>query len=341
MPITAEVPGTGFAQVTFAARIGDGPWRPVGTDDAPNGRTFRVFHDLRDVPAGMPLAYKAIVKDAAGAVASAAADATAGPEPAPEQPGTANRDWLVVHYQRADHDGWGLHLWGDAIADGTATDWASPRRRDGVDTFGAYWRVPLKNAELPLDYVIHRGDTKDPGADQHFTPAVQPEAYAVSGAQAVHPTRAAAENRVVLHYRRPDGNHDGWGLHVWGGAAEPTDWASPLPPVRADGFGAVFEVPLAEGAKSLSYIIHKGDDKDLPADQSLDVSASGHEVWRLAGTEGLVLPVPAATGRGTPTWARPGRTGSTATRWPGRPSRRCGTPWPSATAAASPTRTAT
>ncbi|MFC7108319.1 hypothetical protein ACFQQB_52670 [Nonomuraea rubra] len=42
-----------------------------------------------------------------------------------------------------------MHLWGDAIADGTATDWASPRRRDGVDTFGAYWRVPLKNAELP------------------------------------------------------------------------------------------------------------------------------------------------------------------------------------------------
>ncbi|MFC7108320.1 hypothetical protein ACFQQB_52675 [Nonomuraea rubra] len=98
MPITAEVPGTGFAQVTFAARIGDGPWRPVGTDDAPNGRTFRVFHDLRDVPAGMPLAYKAIVKDAAGAVASAAADATAGPEPAPSSPArrTATGWWCTT-----------------------------------------------------------------------------------------------------------------------------------------------------------------------------------------------------------------------------------------------------
>ncbi|MFC6374549.1 pullulanase-type alpha-1,6-glucosidase [Nonomuraea thailandensis] len=203
----------------------------------------------------------------------------------------------TIHYRRPDgaYDGWGLHLWGDAIADGTATDWANPRMPDGVDAFGAHWRVPLKDAALPPGYVIHRGDTKDPGPDQHFTPAAQPEAYVVCGTRTVHPTRAAAENKVVLHYRRPDGNHDGWGLHVWGGAAAPTDWASPLPPARADGFGAVFEVPLAEGAKSLSYIIHKGDDKDLPADQSLDVSASGHEVWRLAGTEGLLLPRPAAT----------------------------------------------
>ncbi|MFB4263584.1 pullulanase-type alpha-1,6-glucosidase [Nonomuraea sp. GTA35] len=82
---------------------------------------------------------------------------------------------------------------------------------------------------------------------------------------------------------------------MWAGAAEPTGGSPPLPPARAGGFGAVFEVPLAEGAKSLSHIIHQGDDKDLPAGQSLDVSAPGHEGWRPAGAEGLPLPRPAAT----------------------------------------------
>ncbi|GAA3589916.1 hypothetical protein GCM10022419_085560 [Nonomuraea rosea] len=204
----------------------------------------------------------------------------------------------TVHYHRPDgaYDGWGLHVWGGALAGGAATGWTSPRPPDGADGFGAYWNVPLRNAADSLSFVIHRGDEKDPGRDQRFTPAVQPEAYVSSGFAAVHATRAAAENAVVLHYRRPDGNHDRWGLHVWGGAAEPTDWASPLRPVGTDGFGAVFRVPLAEGAKSLRYVIHDGDDKDLPEDQTLDVARAGHEIWRLGATQALLLPQPSAMG---------------------------------------------
>ncbi|MBB5132050.1 pullulanase-type alpha-1,6-glucosidase [Thermocatellispora tengchongensis] len=402
VPVTATVPGHGFDQVTFAARVGDGEWRVLGTDDAPtrvgDDRLFRIFHDLRGVPAGTPIAYKAVVKDSAGRHASARAQAVKAPDPVQPAPGAARRDWLVVHYQRQDgdydgwglhvwgdveqptdwasplplrgedafgrfawirlkpgaanvglvvhrgdekdggdrivnparngevwlvaghdgvytsraaaqghatvryhrpdgaYDGWGLHLWGDAIADGAATDWASPRMPDGTDEFGAYWEVPLKNASAPLEFIVHRGDEKDPGPDQAFTPAGQPEAYVVSGQAAVHPTRAAAEGEAVLHYHRPDGDYDGWGLHVWSGAAEPTEWARPIMPEKVDGFGATFRVPLAEGARSLSYIIHRGDEKDLPGDQSLDLTATGHEAWRVAATEGYVLPQPAAAG---------------------------------------------
>ncbi|MFB4274131.1 pullulanase-type alpha-1,6-glucosidase [Nonomuraea sp. MTCD27] len=57
---------------------------------------------------------------------------------------------------------------------------------------------------------------------------------------------------------------------MWGGAAAPADRASPLRPSGTDGFGAVFTVPLAEGAKSLSHIIHEGDDQDLPAATGAD-----------------------------------------------------------------------
>ncbi|WP_240506517.1 pullulanase-type alpha-1,6-glucosidase [Thermoactinospora rubra] len=398
VPVTATVPGTGFAQVTFAARVGDGGWRVLGTDDAPNGRTFRIFHDLAGIPAGTTITYKAVVKDAAGRIASASAQATVGPDPAPEPPGAVKRDWLVVHYNRPggdydgwglhvwgdveqptdwagplplrgedgygrfawiklkpgatsvgviahkgdekdggdrivnpartgevwiaqgrpdtyasraaaqgyatvhysrpdkQYDGWGLHLWGEAIADGAGTDWANPRMPDGVDSFGAFWKVPLKNPDAPLNYIIHRGDAKDPGPDQAFVPSAQPEAYVNSGSDVIHPTLAAAQNTAVLHYHRPDGDYDGWGLHVWAGAATPTEWNAPLMPAGSDRFGVYYRVPLAAGAKSLSYIIHRGDTKDLPADQALDLVTTGHEAWRLAATEGYVLPQPTATG---------------------------------------------
>ncbi|GAA3814063.1 hypothetical protein GCM10022226_38580 [Sphaerisporangium flaviroseum] len=400
IPVTATVPGTGFDQVTFAAKAGDGPWRVVGTDDSATltgtNRTFRVFHDLRGIATGTRIAYKAVVKDSAGRFASATGTATVGAPPAPEEPGTVTRDHLVVHYQRSDYDGWGLHvwgdveqptewgaplpltgedafgrfawiklkpgatsvgiiahkgdekdggdrtvnpakngevwlaegrpetfasraaaqgyatvhysrpskdydgwglhLWGDALADGAGTEWATPRPPDGADSFGPFWKVPLKDPSVPLNYIIHKGDTKDPGPDQSFTPAAQPEAYVNSGETKIHPTRAAAENVAIVHYRRPDGNYEGWGLHVWGGAADPTEWATPVQPAGTDGFGAYYRVPLAEGATSLSYIIHKGDEKDLPGDQSLELATTGNEAWRLAATEGYLLPQPPARG---------------------------------------------
>src|SRR5205807_1668077 len=98
------------------------------------------------------------------------------------------------------------------------------------------------------------------------------------------------DGKAVIHYHRADGNYDGWGLHDWTGAATPTDWGAPLQPARRDAYGDVFEVPLAAGATSLSYILHNGNDKDLPTDQSLDFATSGREVWILGGQEGYLLP---------------------------------------------------
>ena len=102
--------------------------------------------------------------------------------------------------------------------------------------------------------------------------------------------RAASENVAILHYHRPDGNYEGWGLHLWGDVATPTEWGVPLRPTGQDGFGVYFRIPLTEGAKTVSYIIHKGDEKDLPDNQSLDLPTVGHEAWRIAATEGYLLP---------------------------------------------------
>ena len=62
------------------------------------------------------------------------------------------------------------------------------------------------------------------------------EVWVKQGDAALYPTRQAAtgepdppvdQGTAVIHYRRADGNYDGWGLHLWDGAANPTDWAAP------------------------------------------------------------------------------------------------------------------
>jgi pullulanase-type alpha-1,6-glucosidase len=200
---------------------------------------------------------------------------------------------VAVHYGRPDgnYTGWGLHLWGDGLSPGTGTDWAGPRQPDGIDDFGAFWNVPVTDPNKPVNFIVHNGDTKDPGADQSVLPSAQGAAWVRSGEATVHPTRAAAEHAAVLHYRRPAGDYDGWGLHVWTGAATPTDWTNPLPPVSTDAFGVTWKVPLADNAPLLNYIVHKGDAKDLPTDQALDLVTIGHEVWILSGQEKYLLPM--------------------------------------------------
>jgi pullulanase-type alpha-1,6-glucosidase len=206
---------------------------------------------------------------------------------------------VAVHYGRPDGDysGWGLHLWGDGLAPGTGTDWANPRPPDGVDGYGAYWHVPVSDPTKPVNFIVHKGDVKDPGPDQSVLPSTQGEAWIRSTEATVYPNRAAAEHTAVLHYRRAAGDYDGWGLHVWTGAATGTEWGSPLMPSGTDAFGVKFTVPLADNATLLNYIVHKGDTKDLPADQGLDLVNVGHEVWILSGQEKYLLPMPA---QGTP-----------------------------------------
>jgi hypothetical protein len=195
---------------------------------------------------------------------------------------------------------WGLHLWGDALADGVGTDWDAPRRPDGVDEFGAYWQVPIDDPDGNLNFIVHKGDEKDPGPDQQLVPSRQPVAWIVSGDETIHETRGSALNLSVIHYHRPAGDYgdptssnftDFWGMHVWTGAVSPTQWQEPVRPDRQDGFGLVFEVPLFDGATELDYILHRGDTKDLPDDQTLDLQRFGHEVWILSGVEEYLLPI--------------------------------------------------
>ncbi|MFE5299900.1 pullulanase-type alpha-1,6-glucosidase [Streptomyces sp. NPDC056632] len=296
----ADVTGGGLNRVVFAAQTGNGPWQVLGSaDHAPYKVTQKVT-----APAGTALRYKAVVVDGAGRTASSTAATTSG-APAVEQPPTATqRDYAVVHYKRADGDyaDWGLYTWGD-IADGEGTSWPAGKPFTGRDAYGAFAYVRLKPGASSVGFIaVNKDGVKDTEADRSIDLSKTGEVWIEQGRPEVRTSAPDGAyppqdtTKAVLHYKRADGDHTGWGLHTWTGAANPTDWSRPLQPVRTDAYGAVFEVPLAAGATSLSYILHKGDEKDLPTDQSLDLKAAGHEVWLLGGQEKYLLPQPKGSG---------------------------------------------
>ncbi|MEV0204986.1 pullulanase-type alpha-1,6-glucosidase [Streptomyces sp. NPDC050788] len=286
--LSAGVDGGGLNRVVFAAQVGNGRWKTLGSaDHAP----YKVTQTIgRDVPPGTALRYKAVVVDSAGHIASATAASTTGTPPAEEPPTATSRDYAIVHYRRTDgdYDGWRLTA-GDAQAEFS-----------GRDAYGAFAWVKVPEGAGEITYRIEKDGAAD-GPQRSLDLAGTGEVWVEQGKDDATETRPDGAYppqdtaKAVIHYHRADGNYDGWGLHVWTGAANPTDWSSPLQPVKTDAYGAVFEVPLTDGATSLSYIIHKGDEKDLSADQSLDLTANGHEVWLLNGQEKYLLPQPAGS----------------------------------------------
>ncbi|MFJ1548264.1 pullulanase-type alpha-1,6-glucosidase [Streptomyces sp. NPDC088246] len=281
--ISADVDGGQLNRVVFAAQTGNGKWVTLGSaDHAP----YKVTQTVGDpVPAGTPLRYKAVVVDRAGRTASALASSTAGQAPAAEKPVAVERDYAVVHYRRTDgdYDGWRIQA-GDKSAGFT-----------GRDAYGAFAWIKLDEGASSLPYTVEKSGTAD-GPRRTVDLAKTGQVWIERGkdGQADETPDGAYPpqdtTKAVLHYYRADGDYDGWGLHTWTGAKDPTDWAKPLQPVKKDASGVTFEVPLTDGATSLSYILHKGDEKDLPSDQSLDIATHGHEVWMLGSTPGYLLP---------------------------------------------------
>ncbi|MFE5547253.1 pullulanase-type alpha-1,6-glucosidase [Streptomyces sp. NPDC056534] len=277
--LTADVSGGGLNRVVFAAQTGNGRWQTLGTaDHAPYKVTQHVT-----APAGTALRYKAVVVDSTGRIASATAASTAGQAPAPQKPVAVERTYAVVHYQREDgnYDGWTLKGAGQEAA------------FTGRDAHGAFAWVKVPEGASTVAYTVEKNGTAD-GPQRTVDLGRTGEVWITQGQDGQSDTNPSPapqdKTKAVIHYQRPDGNYEGWGLHTWTGAAQPTDWSKPLMPTRVDAYGAVYEVPLTEGATSLSYILHKGDEKDLPTDQSLDLASLGHEVWALAGQPKYLLP---------------------------------------------------
>ncbi|MFJ6200233.1 pullulanase-type alpha-1,6-glucosidase [Micromonospora sp. NPDC092111] len=295
--VTAQVTGDPLATVTFAARVPGGKWTLLGSA---HSAPYTVYHDLTGLAGGTRVEYKAVVRDGRGRTASTRSTGLVG---TPAQ--GASRDWAVVHYQRpaGGYDDWGLYAWGD-LDPAYVTEWPHGQPFAGEDSYGRFAWVKLKPGAKSVGFlVVDKNGNKDVANDRTVDVTQTGEVWVKQGDPTLYPTRQAAtgepdpavdEGTAIIHWRKADNDYAGWGLHLWDGAANPTDWANPLKPAKVDAFGAVFRVPLAAGATGLNYIVHHGDTKDQPDDQRLDFAAVGREVWLLAGVPGRLLPTSSA-----------------------------------------------
>ena len=94
------------------------------------------------------------------------------------------------------------------------------------------------------------------------------------------------DGTLRVHYLRPDGRYQGWGLHVWEDTTADVAWDRPLTPDGSDGEGGVvWDVPLADDPSTVGLIVHEGDTKDPGPDQFVDVGDGLREVWIVSGRE--------------------------------------------------------
>ncbi len=94
-----------------------------------------------------------------------------------------------------------------------------------------------------------------------------------------------ADDVARIHYQRTDDAYEGWTLHVWEDTTEEVTWTSGLAITGFDGYGAYWDVGLAEGAARVGFIVHRGDLKDPGPDQFLVLGQQGREVWLVSGSE--------------------------------------------------------
>ena len=208
---------------------------------------------------------------------------------------------IRLHYLRNDreYEGWGLHLWG-AGYNGSTVDWGSPVVFDGIHDYGVYWDIPYNQGEGDLNFIIHRGNEKDPNPDRKYpNPDENREIFSVTGDETAYLTLEAAldalgkdklaiqpipDNHVRLHYHRFDKNYEGWGLHLWGEgySGDTVDWGAPVEPVGHDTFGAYWDIPISDTG-DLNFIIHNGVNKDPDGDRIYSNPQANREVWSVSG----------------------------------------------------------
>jgi alpha-amylase len=173
--------------VVFERRIGSGAWTTVYRDDSSPAYTF---HDTfsTDLDTGTQISYRATLN---GKVVSNVRTVRVQKE---------TLAVATVHYNRpaGDYgtppDGWGLHMWGDAVDPAVLATiaWDKPFQRTGTDAYGAVYEIPLVNDTAAVNFIVHlpSGDsvplTREPGGDRSFVPLDHPQIWLRQGDATVY-----------------------------------------------------------------------------------------------------------------------------------------------------------
>ena len=169
------------------------------------------------------------------------------------------------------------------VLDPANTAWGD----DGVSAFkiaDADWSVVNLGADGDGALVPGEAKLLAQGSDTNLTQAAGKGVYklVLDAATPKAPTltlTSLAKDFVVIHYQRADGNYSDWGVHAWGDIAKgyAPEWKTPIALNGKDEFGRFALVPMMS-ASQLGFIVHKGDDKNTPADLFF-TPGEQHEIW--------------------------------------------------------------
>ena len=255
MEVEADLGGDSFYEVTFQAKIGDDPWEPIGTDD---NAPYRVFHDVYGLEPGTQVQYKAVVLDNAGHTRESAARSARVGEP----------DVSVV------------------VRPGARTE-----VRATPDPEHSHYVVTIQRKVGDGPWTAIGSDDSSPVYTVFDTPTDGAVYRAVLdyGSGTVTSAEARVPPPAIVHYKRPAGDYADWGLHLFGAAvAAPTEWTAPQQRKAVDGYGAVYEVAIADPTKPVNFIVHRPGGDSVPTtrepggDRSF-IPAEHNEIWLKQG----------------------------------------------------------
>jgi len=109
--------------------------------------------------------------------------AAAKPKLAPAP--TIEEGFARIRYHRPNggYAGWGLHAWEDIEE---TVLWNEPLQPTGEDDYGLFWDLTLTDGAAKVGFIIHKGDSKDPGPDMFMNIADHGrEVWIVSGRQEI------------------------------------------------------------------------------------------------------------------------------------------------------------
>jgi alpha-amylase len=192
-PVRAVVdPERATHVVRIERSVAGGPWTTVGTDST--SPAYTAFEDLTPLAlaAGTAIRYRATLREAGGrsAVSAIRNVTAAGPQLA-----TATLRYLRPAGDYGDPPAaWGLHMWGDAVAQSVIDQvaWDKPWPRARVENGWAVYEIPLKDDTTAVNFIMHLpgGDTvpttREPGGDRSFIPLDAPEVWIKQGDPTVY-----------------------------------------------------------------------------------------------------------------------------------------------------------
>jgi alpha-amylase len=258
MQVAANVDGSSFYEVTFYAKVGDGEWQPIGTDDT---APYRVFHDVSSLDPGTPLEYRAVVLDNGQHTATSNAQSTVAPEPLIriEAPNEGSKVHDTVEVRAVADPELPTHVvrFERSVAGG-------PWTPIGTDDSSPVYTVfdDLAPLELAAGTAIAYRAILTTANGTEVTSAVRT-------VEAAEPVTVA-----ILRYFRPAGDYgdppgDGWGLHMWGDAVDPAvlaqiTWDNPWPRSGVEDGWAVYQIPLVKDQAPVNFIMHLPSGDSVP-----------------------------------------------------------------------------